>query len=45
LRLKSRFYNSLAQGLPGKYEQPVRPPWGGAPRGAGPNAPASDTSA
>jgi len=30
MRFKSRFYNSLAQGLSGRSEQPVRPPWRGA---------------
>jgi len=45
MRFKSRFYNSLAQGLSGKNKQPVRPPWRGASRGAGPNAAASDASA
>ena len=29
MRFKSRFANSLAQGLSGKNEQPVRPPWRG----------------
>jgi len=29
MKFKSRFYNSLAQGLSGKNEQPVRPPWRG----------------
>jgi len=42
MRFKNRFYNSLAQGLSGKNEQHVRPPWRGPSRGAGPNAAASD---
>jgi len=45
LRFKSRFYNSQAQGVSGKNEQPVRPPWRGASRGTGPNAAASVASA
>jgi len=36
MRFKSRFYNSLAQGLSGKNEQPVRPPWRGDPEARGP---------
>jgi len=45
MRFESRFDNSLAQGLSGKNEQPVCPPWRGASRGAGHNAAASDASA
>ena len=30
MRFKSRYYNSLAQGVSGKNEQPVEPPWRGA---------------
>jgi len=30
MRFKCRFYNSLAQGLSGKNEQHVQPPWRGA---------------
>jgi len=41
MRFKSCFCKSLAKGLSGKNEQPVWPPWRGAPRGAGPNAAAS----
>jgi len=45
MRFKCRFYNFLEQGLSGKNEQHVRPPWRGASRGARHNAAASDASA
>jgi len=35
-RFKCRFYNSLTQGLSGKNEQPVRPPWRGPSQARGP---------